>query len=281
MARYQLPVAFAEELEDLGEFLADDYFPNGFVQPEVIARQNDITVSFNHYGNDFDGMLEHKAGRFHIYVNVRPNSTKSSPRCRFTLCHELGHFFIDEHRLALKSGSTPTHKSKCDFLSDNPVEIQADFFASSLILPRSRVTRLANKSGVGLEAILKIAEKFQSSVTASCIRYVSLELAESIVVKWDNSGVNWKRISPSVWQKGYRSIVGSLTNLPEDSATSKAFNNLDPQTVFFSGATTAATWIPSVSSSSNRRNLILNEHSMRLGRFGGVTVLTPNEGRFL
>ena len=78
MARYQLPVAFAEELEDLGEFLADDYFPNGFVQPEVIARRNDITVSFNHYGNDFDGMLEHKAGRFHIYVNVRPNSTTVS-----------------------------------------------------------------------------------------------------------------------------------------------------------------------------------------------------------
>ena len=211
---------------------------------------------------------------------MRPGSTWSSPRCRFTLCHELGHFFIDDHRLALKSGITPKHKSKCDYLSNNPVEIQADFFASSLMLPRSRVTSLAKKSGVGLDAILKIAEQFQSSITATCIRYASLELTESIVVKWDDSSVTWKKISDSVWQKGYRKIVGSLNKLPEDCATSMALNK-QPQRGFFSSATTAATWFPSVSNSSNRRNLILNEHSMRLGKYGGITVLTPYEGTFL
>ena len=57
------------------------------------------------------GMLEHRGGRpacwsggWHIYCNLDCVGQKDSPRARFTLAHELGHYYIDEHRNALVAG---------------------------------------------------------------------------------------------------------------------------------------------------------------------------------
>src|SRR5689334_23997225 len=54
-----------------------------------------------HYGNCFDGLLEYEAGEFHVYCNVDRGNIPGGARARFTLAHELGHYFIDEHRIAL------------------------------------------------------------------------------------------------------------------------------------------------------------------------------------
>ena len=58
-----------------------------------------------------------------------------------TFVHELGHFLIDEHRNALMLGLSPSHPSFTNFSSDNEVELEADFFASSLLIPKSRLLK--------------------------------------------------------------------------------------------------------------------------------------------
>jgi hypothetical protein len=53
-------------------------------------------------------------GRFHIYCNLDRENLPSSPRARFTLSHELGHYFIDEHQNNLASGQVRPHPSAAE-----------------------------------------------------------------------------------------------------------------------------------------------------------------------
>jgi len=124
-----------EEIAELAETVADEHCPTGRVDPVLIAKAKGITLSFGRYEDAFDGLLEHCCGRFHIYCNLDRVERAGSPRARFTLSHELGHFYIDEHRNALKAGRAPSHPSFCDYESKNPVEQEADHFASCLLMP--------------------------------------------------------------------------------------------------------------------------------------------------
>lgn len=279
MPRYQIPDALALELSDLAEVVADEHSPTSPVDPKLIAHKNKISVSYNDYGDDFDGMLEHRSGKFHIYVNLARSDVPT--RLRFTLCHELAHFYIDSHRVALQSGQTPVHKSQSEFKSDNPVEVQADFFACSLLLPEKRFKQRAMKNTAGLPIILDAAKHFEASLTASAIRYVSLGIHEAVLVKWDKDGnYHWKRVGQSPWAKGYRATIKSAESLPEESATIKAINDESTDSAFHSSTTMASVWFPYISASSLYANVILNEHAMRLGRYGTLTVLTPHEQPF-
>ena len=104
-----LSAAHKREIAELAEAVAEEYSPEAKVEPEKIAQAKEITLSFGSYSDAFDGMLEHLAGRFHIVCNLDRVGQRNSPRARFTLGHELGHFYIDEHRNALTHGRAPAH----------------------------------------------------------------------------------------------------------------------------------------------------------------------------
>src|SRR5437773_1792618 len=84
------------EIADLAELVAEEYYPSSRVEPFAIALLKGLTVSFGHYEDAFDGLLEHRSGRFHIYCNLERVERRDGPRARFTLAHELGHFYLDE-----------------------------------------------------------------------------------------------------------------------------------------------------------------------------------------
>ena len=115
----------ADELAELAEAVADEHCPRDVVYPEVIASASGITVSFGAYGEGFDGILEHRNGRFHIFCNTDRVGPDDSPRARFTLAHELGHYYIDDHRRALASGGVAPHPSQCDSESSPSAGIPA------------------------------------------------------------------------------------------------------------------------------------------------------------
>src|SRR5258706_3391311 len=102
--RTQLSPTREQEIAELAEAIADGYFPAKRIDPLAIIQAKGITTSFGHYRDTFDGLLEHQRGRFHIYANLDRVEQADSPRARFTLGHELGHYFIDEHRNALTRG---------------------------------------------------------------------------------------------------------------------------------------------------------------------------------
>src|SRR5262249_25422612 len=112
-------------IAELAEAIAEGYCPNDRLRPARTAGVERITLRFGSFGDAFDGLLECRNGRFHIYCNRDRVEAADSPRARFTLGHELGHFFIDEHRNALCEGKAPSHPSFCEYESKNPVEQEA------------------------------------------------------------------------------------------------------------------------------------------------------------
>lgn len=157
-----------KQLEELADFIATE---NGAdkvpINVAAIAEDNGLTYCLGDYGEYFDGMLEYEDSHFHIYINNRGHFTLSLPRIRFSFAHELGHFFIDEHRLVLESGTSLHHPSKYCFDQRNPVEKEADYFASCLLMPCSvfseecqgqfsyrKLEDLGKRFGVSLPAVV-------------------------------------------------------------------------------------------------------------------------------
>lgn len=271
----QLSTTRLREIAELAEFIAEESWKQDGLNPESIAKTKGITVSFNDYEEDsFDGLLEHRHGRFHIYGNLARLESSDSPRARFTLGHELGHFFIDEHRLVLESGEAEGHPSFCDYESNNPVEREADHFASNLLLPEKRFRTAAKKYGVGLGAVRELAKVFRTSLTSTAIRYASLEVLPCALIKWNSSGVAWKWLSGSTREAGFRVTISEPSKLPRNCPTARVLANETSASGYIEGGTTASAWFPFISQESFK-NIILIEQAVSLGRFGVLTLLYP------
>src|SRR5271165_5650455 len=137
------------EIANLAEGYADIYFPDSWIDPGQLLSKLGVTVSYNYYGNAFDGLLEWKNPSFHVYCNLTRVETSTSARARFTLGHELGHLLIDEHRRAMMSGKAPSqHPSFAEALEPKlRVEAEADLFASNLLMPTGRLEKVIPAAG--------------------------------------------------------------------------------------------------------------------------------------
>jgi Zn-dependent peptidase ImmA (M78 family) len=275
-----ISAARKRELAELAEAVAQEHCPVGKINPENIAQAKGITISFGSYGDAFDGMLEHLAGRFHIYCNLERVARRNSPRAQFTLGHELAHFYIDEHRNALSAGRAPAHPSRCEFESKNPVEQEADLFSSCLLMPAARFIKQGKKAPVGLPGILDLASQFGTSVTSTAIRYATLGLTPCVVIKWSDSRYSWKWLSSEALEARFRKTFESASALPQGSATARALaGEKPPPAGFFQTGSTTAAWFPSVSYGAFR-DIILIEQAIQLGKFGVLTFLYPENGSF-
>lgn len=275
-----LPRAREKEIAELAEYVAEQYCPDDIVDPVKIAHAKGITISFNQYVQAYDGMLEHRDGRFHIYCNLDRVEQRDSPRARFTIGHELGHYFVDEHRNALKSGRAPKHGSKCEYESQLYVEREADHFASNLLMPPSRFRLHAAQVEKGLKGILYLKERFGTSVTSTAITYAKADILPCAVFKWTATELAWKWLSTETYRARYRQSIQQSGELPYDSATARALaEETPPSRGFFRSGTTASAWFRHVKD-SGYRNAIMWEEAISLGRFGTLTFLYPDLGSY-
>jgi len=245
-------------------------------EPERIAKASGLTLSFGRYGAAFDGMLEYDRGRFHIYCNIDRAEHKSSARARFTLAHELGHYYIDEHRNALASGRIPPHQSLCEFESKLDVEREADVFACDLLMPMPLFRAHAEKEEQGLAGILNLADRFGTSVTSTAIRYVRSGVAPCAVMKWNHDGRAWQSLSAETYRRRFRRAISSAEDLPHGCPTARALaGESAPESGIFRAGSTASFWFQNVTTDPSR-DIILIEEAMALGRFGVLTLLYPD-----
>lgn len=263
-----------DEIGALAESIANEFCPSKKVDPKSIANDIGISISFGHYSDAFDGLLECQKGKFHIYCNLDRTESPDSPRSRFTIGHELGHYFIDEHRNALLSGRVPAHQSLCEFESNNIVEKEADHFAASLLLPKIRFIKAARQEDVGLGGILRLSSKFGASVTSTSIRYIDEAIDQAAIIKWNQEGYQWKKISDSLFRRGLRKTIESIDLLAEKSSTWSSINGYKPKPPhnFFTTGSTVSTWFPFIEHEWKKNELLI-EQAIQLGRFGTLTML--------
>lgn len=262
------------EIAELAEAVADEHCPTGAVEPAKIAADKGLTLSFGRYGDAFDGMLEYLAGRFHVYVNLLRVGAADAPRSRFTVAHELGHYFIDEHRQALVSGLAGAHGSLSEYESPADSEQEADAFAANLLMPRRRFVSRAKAAAPGLGGVLELAGHFGVSITATAIQYALRDIRPCAVVKWDWRGYSWKHLSTSALAGWFRRTFESPADLSPDSPTRRALaREAPPAGGYFESGTVASAWFPGIDP-GQWGDAILIEQAVPLGRFGVLTFLS-------
>jgi Zn-dependent peptidase ImmA (M78 family) len=266
-----------QEISGLAEAVAEMYCSSSTsVSPTEIAQAVGVTYCAGKYGDCFDGLLEYKSRRFHIYLNRDLGNDPESSRGRFTFCHELGHFCLEEHRWALARQGMAPHGSLTDFRSDNDAEREADTFASNLLLPSERVRKLVGTSRVDARLIVETARRFEASLSATAIRMTRLGISPVIVMAWDGDYRRWCWSSPDFESITRNLSHRSLDKIPSDSLTRKRIQQgLLSEGALDAKGTTLATWFPRVNASSSN-NMIMIEEVIGMGSYGVMTVLTPD-----
>ncbi len=269
-----LPTRREEEIEELATLLVAQSSSKDLIDLKGIAAAEGITVSFGRYRDCFDGLLECRNGAFHIYINADANNGSRSARTRFSFAHELGHYFLDWHRTALDRG-VPSHGSKADFESANLIaEREADMFAAYLLLPALEVKKVARHC-IDAAEIIRLANLFCTSLSATAIRCARLNLAPMIVMRWTATTRAWCWSSSTFEQRTGNKAFRSIDKLPADSATRQKLLGIPTEhEKIVSKGTTLSTWFPGVRAGSSYDDILIEE-CISLGPHGVLTVLRP------
>lgn len=258
-----------DEIEELAGFVADSHFPNDKVDPYKLAEANGISYNFGRYEDAFDGLLEYRDRAFHIYGNADRIRDESYPRARFTFAHELGHYYIDEHRLSLESGSAAV-ACLTDFQSDISVEREADHFASYLLMPNQRFLSYARTCSKGSAAIRRLADAFGTSLSSTAIRFVRSNVSPVIAMCWTSTSRRWCWSSRDFYDLTKNWAFKDPSRLPREAETLRLLG--DPSLTPEPRGTTLSTWFPRVRRGS-LQDLIMIEDVLSLGTYGVITLL--------
>lgn len=262
-----------DEIEQLAALLVARSSAKDRVDLEKLADSEGITYSYGHYREYFDGLLECRSGAFHIYINLDTNKTSRSPRARFSFAHELGHYFLDWHRMALSRG-VPPHGSKADFESANlAAEREADMFAANLLLPAVQVRDAARRC-IDAEEIIRLAEIFCTSLSATAIRCARLDLSPLIVMRWTETKRAWCWSSKKYEQRTGNKAFRSADRIPQGSLTRQLLDRSCDRPAASQKGTTMSAWFPAVSSGSASDDILIEE-CISLGPHGALTILRP------
>lgn len=157
-----------------------------------IAEKEGIDVRFQPFHGESDVSAVLKRGATKSVIGV--NSSHSSTRQRFSIAHELGHFFLHKDEAIFvdfgKSFSRPSlrFRNNVSSMAVNEDEIEANTFAASLLMPIPMLRRaveeiLKSDSDVVPDVVIrKLATDFHVSPAAMEFRLLNL----GMLVKLDD-----------------------------------------------------------------------------------------------
>ena len=178
-------------ISKLAEFIANEFSDGNVTLLNEIANFEDISFYFDNYEEAFDGMLLYDNINFHIHINIDKGNSQDSKRGRFTFAHELGHFFLDEHRLGLKYGILEPHASFHNLNQKSKIEEEADYFASCLLMPQKKFKLQAGSKTFTLDTLTNLSTSFKTSVLSTLIRFGEIGTHEIFAVVSKNNIVQW------------------------------------------------------------------------------------------
>lgn len=165
----------AAEIEKrASEVLANAGVVSAPVDPVQIAASVGIEVFSIDFADDsICGILRLEVDKYCIYVNQDHHRL----RMRYTIAHELGHYFLHRDHIAAfidKELNLYRSKSLDDATKSDPTEVQANMFAAALLMPE-HLLRAAY--GVSHD-IAHLARMFAVSREAMGHRIINLGLSD-------------------------------------------------------------------------------------------------------
>ncbi len=152
-----------------------------------------INIRCDHTTEIDSGALIVKGGKLkRPVIAVKVNSEYES-RTRFSIAHELGHFYIPSHLDDIYQCSA-TDLNTFDFINKKDykaAEKEANEFAAELLMPSSYVEKAIKHHDVSLQVIKKIAEDCDTSLTSTALQVTNL-CSDRIAVVFSQAGsVRW------------------------------------------------------------------------------------------
>jgi hypothetical protein len=259
----------ADHIRSLAETIADEHSPSTGTDLNGILADSSIDLVFDDFPESFDGLLIKDKRGFRIVCNRTTGNRPKSARCRFTIAHEVGHYFIDEHRVELENRPMPSMGERA--IEDNLIEREADLFASHLLLP-SKVVQKACKATKGLDGIRQMAARYQVSVKCSAIRYVGEDIVPCCIIfrDWERQ-LKWKWFSRKAWLAGMRKLREGCIDKGATDQTLKRGPDATSEAILTSGCLARNVFQMGDGLNSNE---IFQEEAIALGEFGVLTLLT-------
>ena len=195
-----------------------------------VAEDEGICVIFDDYGKDtFDGMTwyEPSQNKFYIHINTGKGNGPSNKKGRFTLAHELGHYFIEHHRQALESGKMQPHIHLYDPFGKNEaweIEREADGFAASLLMPTNCFFHDVEDCPFSGQLIESLASKYNVSFSSCALRYLDMNLVPIMLVYAEDGMIRWQMKSRNFPFCRMRYGIGAV---PENTVMGDYFHRHD------------------------------------------------------
>lgn len=238
------------------------------VDPFAIAARHDIVVEPKPDAEEgVSGMLLRHGDVFGILYATH---VKSEGFQRFSVAHELAHYFLDGHidHVLPQDGA---HASHAGFVSADPYELEADNFAAGLLMPSSLFRRALGKHDPGLAAIESVAGLCCTSLIATAIRYAELSEDAVAVVISTGQTIDYCCLSNLMKSLPQLSWLRKGTPVPPDTAT--ASFNANPGRI--AGAERADTEIDVMDWLGGKKSVQATEEVIGLGGYGKtLTVIT-------
>lgn len=181
---------------EAGTLLKELKWPSLPVDPFAIARSRGIEVAPNrNTAPGVSGFLLKVGDEFAI---GHASHVSNEGFIRFTVAHELGHYFLPGHIDLLFRDGVTVHTSRSGFVSDDPQELEADHFAAALLMPEILFRAALRNSGIGFAAIQSLAATCLTSITATAIRYAQLTDDPVAVLVTSGKSIDYLFVSESL-----------------------------------------------------------------------------------
>ena len=186
------------------------------IDPMAIARARGITIAAKLPSSaGVSGMLIRVDQEYAIAYATHIDNEAFQ---RFSVSHELGHFYLPGHVDAIINASG-IHESRAQFMSKDRYEMEADGFAAGLLMPRHLFFPALERAGQGLSAIESLATLCKTSLHATAIRYA--QCARDLVAIVVSAGNSIEHCLMSEGLKAQKGIdwLRKHESLPRNSAT--------------------------------------------------------------
>lgn len=166
---------------------------------------------FQHLDNA-DGKIIRGRKRTIIKVN---SSLLYPSRIRFTVAHELGHYFLHEKLEVHTDNSRTLNWFNVENQMQRGIqEFEANDFASELLMPEKVFREFIEGKSFGPDLIRELSKRFHTSLTSVVYRMITLDIAPVLVVFISDGVVRYWR--KSIDLKGWVNEINRLPP-PEDS----------------------------------------------------------------
>lgn len=214
-----------KQLSKFAHHISNEFYSGNVSLLNDMASSEDIGIYFDNYEDSFDGMLLYDESDFHIHINNAKGNLENSKRGRFTLAHELSHYFIDEHRIGLKKGLLQPHGSIHNVNRKEIIEYEADYFASCLLMPEERFRSQSGGRKFSLDIIKNLSDSFQASILSTVLKFAEIGTHEITAVISENNNVKWFAQSKDFPKWPFKFRVGQA--LPPTTVAGEFFKKID------------------------------------------------------